>query len=184
MLGTYISSYFGDNSICYSRYDLDASKESVRSLYKKLKIYQHCNVVVVNCIGIIKPEIKNNSFLNVYRVNTSFPRKLAKVCNMLQFKLIHPTTDCIYDGKRGKYVEGDASNVYDLYGLSKRFGENDGCTVIRTSIIGEEIHNKRSLVEWVKSNKGGEINGFENHLWNGITCLQFAKIVENIITKF
>ena len=37
------------------------------------------------------------------------------------------------------------------------------------------------MFEWVKSNKNKEINGFMNHFWNGITCLQFAKIVEQII---
>ena len=65
--------------------------------------------------------------------------------------------------------------------MSKAIGEPSNCTVIRTSIIGEEVSNGRSLVEWVKSEKNNSIFGFTNHFWNGVTCLQFAKICEKII---
>ena len=42
------------------------------------------------------------------------------------------------------------------YGISKSLGELCNGTIIRTSIIGEEMRNKRSLLEWVKSNKNKE----------------------------
>ena len=64
--------------------------------------------------------------------------------------------------------------------MSKSLGELCKPTIIRISIIGEEVNNKRSLLEWVKSNSGKEINGYENHYWNGVTCLQLAKIVNEI----
>jgi dTDP-4-dehydrorhamnose reductase len=67
--------------------------------------------------------------------------------------------------------------------MSKSLGEPDNCTVIRTSIIGEEFKNFLSLIEWVKSNKDKTVNGYRNHIWNGITCLQFAKLCEHIINK-
>jgi dTDP-4-dehydrorhamnose reductase len=56
-------------------------------------------------------------------------------------------------------------------------------TNIRTSIIGEEIYNKKSLLEWIISNKGNVINGYVNHSWNGITCLELAKQVDDIISN-
>ena len=60
---------------------------------------------------------------------------------------------------------------------------NDVC-VVGTSIIGEEeINNGRSLVEWVKSEAGNSIFGYTNHYWNGVTCLQFAKICDHIISQ-
>ena len=67
--------------------------------------------------------------------------------------------------------------------MSKSLGELCKATIIRTSIIGEEVFNKRSLLEWVKSNRNKEINGYTNHFWNGVTCLQLSKIIENIISK-
>jgi len=91
------------------------------------------------------------------------------------------TTDCVFDGKKGAYNEQDLHTATDVYGLSKSLGEPEYATVVRTSIIGEELSGKLSLLEWVKSNSGKEVNGFTNHYWNGITCLQFAKLCEKII---
>ena len=68
-----------------------------------------------------------------------------------------------------------------MYGMSKALGEAPNCTIIRTSIIGEEVGQKRSLVEWVKSSSNTTVFGFTNHHWNGVTCLQFAKICKQII---
>ena len=53
--------------------------------------------------------------------------------------------------------------------------------VLRTSIIGEEIHKNASLIEWAKSMKGQTVKGFTNHMWNGITTTQYADICTQII---
>ena len=95
--------------------------------------------------------------------------------------MIHITTDCVFSGKDGNYDENSIPDEINDYGLSKSLGELCKGTIIRTSIIGEEANNKRSLLEWVVSNKGNTINGFTNHMWNGITCLQLAKIIDIII---
>ena len=89
--------------------------------------------------------------------------------------------NCVYNGLDGAYNEESKHNADDVYGLTKSLGEPENATVLRTSIIGEELHNQLSFVEWVKGNKGNEVNGFTNHKWNGITCLEFAKVCEKII---
>lgn len=89
--------------------------------------------------------------------------------------------NCVYDGLKGGYNEYSEQDALDTYGFTKSIGEPSTATVIRTSIIGEELNNFSSLLEWVKSNKGKEIRGYINHRWNGITCLQFAKICKIII---
>ena len=67
-------------------------------------------------------------------------------------------------------------------GKSKSLGEaKEACMVLRTSIIGDEIHKNASLIAWVKSMKDKEINGYINHLWNGITTKHYAEICEQII---
>ena len=70
-----------------------------------------------------------------------------------------------------------------IYGVSKAMGEPSRACIIRTSIIGEELEHKKSLLEWVKSNAGGKINGFGNNYWNGITCLMLANIIRIIISN-
>ena len=181
MLGRYVYSYFKSKKyevIGVSKPVLDAKKVTVNKL-KAAGI--HKDDVVINCIGVIKR--KDASKEDYALVNAAFPHILARACNTIGCKLIHITTDCVFDGLEGNYDENHEHTARDVYGMSKSVGEPEGITIIRTSIIGEEIGQARSLVEWIKSNRNQTVNGFTNHWWNGITCLQFAKLCEEIIQK-
>lgn len=137
---------------------------------------------VINCIGIIKPYV-NNNIENTILINSLFPWKLSKWCVDNNAKMIHITTDCVYSGIKGKYTEDIPHDALDAYGKSKSLGECiDSAMVLRTSIIGEEIHNNASLIEWAKSQKNNVVNGFTNHLWNGVTTNEYARICDKIIS--
>tara|TARA_Y100000593_G_scaffold85002_1_gene161368 strand:- start:1605 stop:2402 length:798 start_codon:yes stop_codon:yes gene_type:complete len=179
MLGNCVYSYLNRQYDCkgYTRSEFDVLEDIVR--LDKLNVCE--NDVVVNCIGVIKPQIEKIGETNSFIINSYFPNVLADHCENKKAKLIHITTDCVYSGKTGNYDENSLSDQFDTYGLSKKLGEPNNCCVIRTSIIGEEKHTKRSLVEWIKSNSGKEIKGFTDHLWNGVTCLELSKIIEKII---
>lgn len=132
----------------------------------------------INCIGVIKPfmaaNMKDSIFLNAY-----FPYLLAE-----EFKnVIHITTDCVFSGRDGNYNEDSVHDALDEYGKSKSLGEPKNCMVLRTSIIGPEVHKNASLISWVRAQGDKEINGFTNHLWNGVTTLQYAKICDQIISN-
>jgi dTDP-4-dehydrorhamnose reductase len=181
MLGRYVYTYLKSKKyevIGVSRPTIDAAKIT----HAKLKaVNLHKNDVVINCIGIIKrTDVPKSDFATV---NAAFPHVLASICEKVGAKLIHVTTDCVYDGYEGNYDEEHWHTAKDLYGMSKSVGEPENATVIRTSIIGEEIGQARSLVEWIKSNRGNLVKGYTNHFWNGITCLQFAKVCEDIIEE-
>ncbi|MFA3783811.1 dTDP-4-dehydrorhamnose reductase family protein [Melioribacteraceae bacterium 4301-Me] len=180
MLGYAVSSYFkyrGYYVVELSRNEFDIASEPI----EKLETYLNGIDAVINCAGVIKPTISKNSVENVLKINSIFPRNLARLCNKKGIKCFHITTDCVYSGKKGKYTEEDYFDAEDLYGLSKIAGETNDCMVIRTSIIGEENSNSRSLLEWAKSQAGKEVNGFTNHLWNGVTTLYLAEIIEKIL---
>ena len=184
MLGRYVSSYFKSKEfdvIDITRKELDVAnlrEEELRSKLFFLKLKK--GDIIINCIGMIKQRKDINDIEFIY-INSMFPRIIANVCENEKVNLIHPTTDCVFDGLKGKYDENDLHNCTDVYGKTKSLGEPGNATVIRTSIIGDEIGQARSLVEWVKSNKDKTINGYTNHIWNGVTCLQFAKICHYII---
>lgn len=185
MLGRYVYTYLKEKSynvVGVGRKEVNAS-DSTNSLQKFIQDNMSKGDVVVNCMGTIKPRVDELGDINAIKVNSIFPRELANLCEQYKVKLIHPTTDCVYTGNKGDYNEKDPYDVSDVYGMSKALGEPSNCTVVRTSIIGEEVNQGRSLVEWVKSNKDGNTNGYLNHYWNGVTCLQFGKIVETIIEK-
>ena len=186
MLGRYVSSYFmtkGFDVIGLDRNDINAMNSNESQL-RAILFHKGMreNDVVINCMGLIKQK-KEVTDLEFILVNSVFPRVLANVCESEKSRLIHITTDCVFSGLRGLYDEDDIHDPTDMYGKSKSFGEPLNCTVVRTSIIGEELKGKLSFIEWVKSNQDKTVNGFDNWVWNGITCLQFAKVCEEIIEK-
>jgi len=138
---------------------------------------------LINCIGVIKPNM-NKSITNAIKINSLFPHELSDYCINNNIKLIHISTDCVYSGRKGKYIEVDLHDSLDEYGKSKSLGEcSKKSMVIRTSIIGEEKYNFVSLISWAKSMKGREVNGFTNHYWNGVTTDYFGKICKKIISE-
>ena len=143
---------------------------------------------IINCIGITKPFSKDNDPEGVKRaiaINSKFPWQLSEYARKHDIKVIQIGTDCVYSGKEGLYDEDSPHDPLDVYGKSKSLGEVfDGTAlIIRCSIIGPEVKDQKSfLLEWFFSQpQGGTIGGYEHHLWNGVTTLQFAQLCEKII---
>lgn len=184
MLGKYLYVYLKKyhQVIGVTRKEIDALTVDITELNAFLKNFQDDTpTYVINCVGIIPQRTNLDEVRKFIKVNTLFPHLLACCCQNLNFKMIHVTTDCVFTGLKGDYTETDIHDETNIYGTSKSLGEPKNCCVIRTSIIGEEINNKKSLLEWVLSQNHGEINGYVNHIWNGVTCLQLAKIIDFMI---
>ena len=190
MLGSAVEFFFSTKKdfrlFCSSRNNqpkknkivFDALKNKVEELNSSFKVDY-----IINCIGIIKPLIAKDIYNAIY-INSLFPIDLANYCFENNIKLIHITTDCVFSGQKGFYDEDDYHDALDVYGKSKSLGEPNNSMVLRTSIIGKEINNNsKSLISWIVSQKNGEINGFENHYWNGVTTNYLAEIIYQIIIK-
>jgi len=141
---------------------------------------------IVNCIGVIKPKIdeKNpNSIKETILTNSYFPMELQNLAFENQIKYIQIGTDCVFSGNDGSYTESSFMDAKDLYGKSKIVGELEGMNkyLIRSSIIGPEEGKGSSLMNWFLNNTQQEVSGYKNHLWNGVTTLNFAKVVEGFI---
>jgi dTDP-4-dehydrorhamnose reductase len=140
---------------------------------------------IINCIGITKPYCKDDNpeqIENAVVINSLFPNQLAKTFPSV--KILQIATDCVYSGKEGNYIETSKQEPYDVYGKTKSLGESKYTNMynIRCSIIGPEFDRKAFLIEWLLNQpKGGEVNGFTNHDWNGVSTLHFAKICLGII---
>ncbi len=175
MLGSYLKKQFPD-AVCYTSKELDLSTCTYKDLKWLLQNLKKDDVVI-NAAGVI-PQSKKT---NYWRVNSDFPILLGNICRVNASRFIHVSTDCVFSGKKGNYDEDDLPDSESEYGKSKSLGEDAYATIVTTSIIGEESKNKYSLLEWVKSNSGKTINGFKNHLWNGMTCWQLSKIIRKIV---
>ncbi|MCE0493783.1 dTDP-4-dehydrorhamnose reductase family protein [Vibrio salinus] len=134
--------------------------------------------VVINCIGIIKQNKVVNEYVTNIQYNALFPHQLADICNSVNAKLIHFSTDCVFDGKKGHYTEADIPTATDLYGKTKQLGEvvYGKHLTIRTSIIGHELKSNVSLIDWFL-NAFGSVNGYSNAIFSGFPTCYVAKII-------
>ncbi len=116
--------------------------QSLKSVFKKCKVFNKKEInienyhktfkvlkklkpkYVFNCAAYhntIKCEFNSNK---AFSVNTNAVLNLSKISNILNFKLIHFSTDYVFDGKKNRpYVESDLENPINIYGLSKYYGE-------------------------------------------------------------
>lgn len=137
---------------------------------------------VINCIGILNKVAEDNHSLAVL-VNSYLPNYLDDICRKNQTKLIHVSTDCVFDGKKGEYTEDSFKDATSFYGQSKALGEvdNDSSVTLRTSIVGPDVNEKGiGLFQWFM-NQEGETNGFDKVIWTGVTTIEFAKCMEKAI---
>jgi dTDP-4-dehydrorhamnose reductase len=186
MLGNYVTLYLSKyyTVIPITRKQFDVESENWGNLETIINEFSSDvpeKVVIVNCAGAIPQQ--GCSIRKFITLNTLFPHKLHQFAQRHQIPIIHITTDCVFSGREGGYDETSIHDAQDIYGISKSLGENQEMCIIRTSIIGEEMKNKTSLLEFVKSKRDSKIFGFTNVLWNGITCYQLAKIIQTIIAR-
>jgi dTDP-4-dehydrorhamnose reductase len=137
--------------------------------------------VIVNCIGIIKQLPESNDWDISHAINTEFPHKLSIYAHAHNMKLIHISTDCVFDGKKGGYEEVDIPNAADIYGRTKFAGEVPDALTLRTSIIGRELGTRHGLLEWFLSKRGTKIQGYKKSIFSGVTTNELSKLVFDII---
>ena len=139
--------------------------------------------VVINCIGLIKQRGDEVDDRLMMSVNGEFPHQLAEFANQNGARVIQISTDCVFSGSKGNYVETDTPDPVDVYGRSKLLGElNDSTNLtIRTSHIGRELSVKKSLVEWLLSQRNGQVSGFSGAIYSGLTTTELAKIIGNLL---
>lgn len=139
---------------------------------------------VVNCIGIIKQHPAAADPLQSIAVNALFPHRLAQLCQAAGSRLIHISTDCVFSGRKGNYVESHVADAEDLYGRTKYLGEVSyaGCLTLRTSMIGRELATSHGLIEWFLSQEGKTVPGYTRAIFSGFTTNALAEIIAQVIT--
>ena len=198
MLGSTLTRFLSSNDFLVTEFNRtgipvvkgnNAHKLNIENIECDLtSIFQGKNFeYIINAVGIIKQKINIKSIDSIdtaFKINASFPLQLNTFSKNSGIRIIQIGTDCVYSGKLGKYSEEDNFDPTDVYGKSKLSGEQNSTEImtIRTSIIGKELSSSKSLIGWVLSQENNSvIKGFINHLWNGVTTLDFAKIVSGIV---
>ena len=139
---------------------------------------------IINCVGILNKDAEDHPEKAIW-FNSYFPHFLESITKDTNSKVISISTDCVFSGKNGNYIETDKKDGEGFYAVSKALGEivNDKDLTIRTSIIGPELKKDGiGLFNWVL-NQTGDINGFTNAYWSGITTLELAKFINKITSE-
>lgn len=138
--------------------------------------------IVVNCIGIIKQAPAVQDPLATITANALIPHRIALLCGAAGARMIHISTDCVFDGVKGSYTESNLSNATDLYGRTKYLGEvaYPHCVTLRTSIIGHELKGKYGLVEWFLSQEE-KVRGFRNVIYSGFPTVELSRIIGDYV---
>lgn len=138
--------------------------------------------VVVNCIGLIKQLANANDPLQALPINAMLPHRLAQLCEIGGARLIHVSTDCVFSGARGNYLESDLSDTCELYGQSKFLGEvaYPHTLTLRTSIIGHELSSAHGLIDWFLSQQD-TIKGYTKAIFSGLPTVELARVVRDVV---
>ena len=182
MLGQMVVKYFKDKvkqlKTTEKRFDINKIPDFFDENFEDVDI-------VINCIGKIPQKSQDSNEL--FTANALLPLALNEFLPD-DVLLVHPSTDCVFSGEKGSpYKVSDIPDAVDNYGLSKRLGETalknrKNTLILRVSIIGP--YNSQGLLGWFLSNPAGShLKGYTNHLWNGITTLEWCKQAEKIIKQ-
>lgn len=155
----------------------------VESLDGMLRLFEQVRPeVVINCIGLVKQLSESDDPLAAIPINSILPHRLARICGVSGARLIHMSTDCVFSGSKGGYLERDFADANDLYGRSKFLGEVDypNAITLRTSIIGHELNGHRSLIGWFLAQEG-KVKGFKRAVFSGLPTVELARVIKDYV---
>ncbi|MCD6235217.1 MAG: SDR family oxidoreductase [Candidatus Marinimicrobia bacterium] len=126
----------------------------------KHAVFSLCNEfkpsLILNAAAFTNVDDCEKAVDTAFAVNTFGPRNLAEWCALNTCKLIHFSTDYLFNGEAGPYDETASPDPINIYGLSKLGGESQirrilkNHLIIRTNVLfGKGPTEKASFVRWV-----------------------------------
>ncbi len=176
MLGQELLRVFGSGAVGWDREECDATK----ILDFRLKIANLKPSAIINCVAyndVDGAEVNKDA---AFLLNEKVPADLSVICNELDIPLIHFSTNYVFDGEKGEYIETDEPKPQSVYAKSKRAGELTVANtakkyyLIRTAVLfgqkGQSELSKKSFVELMLSlsEKGGPIKAVSDEV-NSLT---------------
>ena len=136
---------------------------------------------IINCAAVTDLDMIEGDPRDAYSTNSDGAGNVARIAAKHSKRLIHISTDSVFDGKRGDYVEGDKPNPVNEYAKSKKLGEDlvmknsSNYVVVRTNFYGNNADSK-FLFNWVLDNlrRGRKFSGFGNITFNPLEIENLA----------
>ena len=123
---------------------------------------------VIHCAALANLEACENDPELARELNTEVPRKLAEACQQGGARLLHVSTDAVFDGKTGGYTEEDPPSPLGIYAQTKYEAEfavmkaSPDAIIARVNLFGWSLKGRRSLAEFFFNNlsAGNPVKGF------------------------
>lgn len=191
MAGHAISIYLkeaGHNVTAFSRRKFEYCNNIIGNItdfdYLRKVIEEGKYDAIINAIGILNKDAEENKALAVL-LNSYLPHFLSDITKSISTKIIHMSTDCVFSGKTGAYVETSFRDGETFYDRSKALGEieNDKDLTFRNSIVGPDRNkNGIGLFNWFMQQEE-QVKGFTKVIWTGVTTLTLAKAIEKALEE-
>jgi dTDP-4-dehydrorhamnose reductase len=123
---------------------------------------------IIHCAALADVDACEIDPLQAQQLNSELPRKLATYVGRGGARLLHVSTDAVFDGRRGNYTERDTPNPLSVYARTKLAGEravadtNPDAIIARVNLFGWSLSGTRSLAEFFFNNlvDGNRVFGF------------------------
>ena len=161
------------------------NSESIQSFFETNKI-DYC----INCAAYTAVDKAESEIEKAYSINADAVGDLARTCLENQTKLIHISTDYVYDGSSNiPLKEGSKLAPINVYGFSKLKGEelalknNPSTLIIRTSWVYSSFGNNFVKTMLRLFNDEEEINVINDQLGSPTYAADIADVIMNLISK-
>lgn len=134
--------------------------------------------VVINCVALSKSVAQEP--MKLYSVFASLPQRLWFLCRQFGIRMIQISSDGVFSGARGAYIETDIPDATEPYGMAKLLGEVDavGAITLRASVIGHELCSSYGLLEWFLSQRD-ECRAYTKAIFSGFPSVVLAQIIRD-----
>lgn len=147
--------------------------------------------VVLHCAALANVDECEHDPQRAFQVNVALPAGLARAAARHGFRLVHLSTDAVFDGQRGNYSEEDTPNPLSVYARSKWLAEQrvlEACPqalVARVNFYGWSLSGQRSLGEFFYYNlkEGRPVKGFTDVYFCPLEATQLADLLLRLVEK-
>ena len=179
-----IGTNYNKNSSDEIHFDI-TNMDSIVSCVKK-----YSPQVIINCAANVNVDDLENNEKLAFSINAYGAENIAKVCKNNKIRLLHISSDAVFDGKKGMYVEEDMMNPINIYAKSKMLGEElisknlENYVIIRTNFYGFHKQHK-FLFNWILSKlKNNErFTGFNDVFFNPLEVTNLSKMIYELSEK-
>ena len=140
---------------------------------------------VIHCAADTSIDELESNPERAFQMNRDMAANVAEAAREVGAKMVHISTDAVFDGRGGPYREGDPTEPVNVYGKSKLAGERavqavcPEALIIRTNIFGWNAQPKTSLAEWFINNlkQGNPCKGFVDVFFNPLLVNHLCVII-------